>query len=83
MSLILSRASLNDTESEIFELESTYHINSVISNLPISEQRMKQFQLETANDNILQQVRLYTHMGWPADVSAIDPLVKAFYNIRD
>ena len=49
----LSRAHLKDPTSEIPKSEKELYIHSIVSNLPISEQRWKQLQFETAEDKIV------------------------------
>ena len=53
----LSRASLPDTDPEIPDLEMNIHVHTVISALSISEQKLQQFKVETANDQTLQFVK--------------------------
>ena len=61
----LSRSHLSRSESEFTEDSLIHHVHSVLSNLPISETRLKQFQLETKNDPILQTLITYTTHEWP------------------
>ena len=49
-----SRSHLSHSKPEITEDSLIHHVHFVLSNLPISETRLKQFQLETKNDPILQ-----------------------------
>ena len=55
----LSRSKLEFTNSLI------HHVHFVLSILPISETRLKQFQLETKNDPILQTLFPDTTQEWP------------------
>ena len=59
----LSRASLPDSDPEILDLEMNIHVHTVISALPISEQKLQQFKMETANDQTLQLVKSYVPSG--------------------
>ena len=61
----LSRSHLSHSESEFTEDSLIHHVHSVLLNLPISETRLKQFQLETKNDPILQTLITYTTHEWP------------------
>ena len=61
----LSRSHLSRSESEFTEDSLIHHVHSVLSNLPISETRLKQFQLETKNDPILQTLITYSTHEWP------------------
>ena len=76
----LSRAHLKDATSKIPKSEMELYIHSIVSNLPISEQRWKQLQFETAEDSTLQLLKNYTLHGWP---SAFDQSVKPFFSIRE
>ena len=60
-----SRSHLSHSEPEFTEDSLIHHVHFVLSNLPISETRLKQFQLETKNDPILQTLITYTTYEWP------------------
>ena len=76
----LSRSHLKDAMSEIPKSEIELYIHSIVSNLPISEQRWKQLQFETAEDSTLQLLKNYTLHGLH---SAFDQSVKPFFSIRE
>ena len=61
----LSRSHLSRSQPEFTEDSLIHHVHSVLSNLPISETRLKQFQLETKNDPILQTLITYSTHEWP------------------
>ena len=61
----LSRSHLSRFEPEFTEDNLIHHVHFVLLNLPISETRLKQFQLETKNDPILQTLPTYTTHEWP------------------
>ena len=61
----LSRSHLSRFEPEFPEDSLIHHVHFVLSNLPISKVRLKQFQLETKNDPILQTLITYTIHEWP------------------
>ena len=61
----LSRSHLSRFEPEFPEDSLIHHVHFVLSNLPISKVRLKQFQLETKNDPILQTLITYTTHEWP------------------
>ena len=42
-----------------------HHVDFVISNLPISIERLEQFKEETRKDSIMQTLIKYTIEGWP------------------
>ena len=61
----LNRSHLSYFEPE-FTQDSLIHHAHFVSNLPISETRLKQFQLETKNDPVtLQTLIAYTTHVWP------------------
>ena len=61
----LSRSHLSRFEPEFTEDNLIHHVHFVLLNLPVSETRLKQFQLETKNDPILQTLITYTTHEWP------------------
>ena len=61
----LSRSHLSCSEPEFTEDSLFHDVHFVLSNLPISETRLKQFQEETKNDPILQTLITYTTHEWP------------------
>ena len=60
-----SRSQLNHSEPKFTENSLIHQVHFVLSNLPIRETCLKQFQLETANDPILQTLTTYTTHEWP------------------
>ena len=60
----LSRSHLSRSQPEFIEDSLIHHVYSVLSNLPISETHLKQFQLETKNDPILQTLTTYITHEW-------------------
>ena len=61
----LSRSHLSDSEPKFTENSLIHHVHFVQSNIPISETRLKQFQLETKNGPILKTLITYTTHEWP------------------
>ena len=61
----LSRSHLSDSEPKFTENSLIHHVHFVQSNIPISETRLKQLQLETKNDPILKTLITYTTHEWP------------------
>ena len=61
----LSRSVLSWCKPEFTENSLIHYVHFVIFNLPISETHLKQFQLETRNDPILQTLITYTSNKWP------------------
>ena len=61
----LSRSHLSRSEPEFTENNLIHHLHFVLSNLPISEIRLKQFPSETIRDPILQTLITYKTNEWP------------------
>ena len=61
----LSRAYIKNGKAEFDENNLIHQVHFVISSLPISNERLKQFKEETRKDLILQTLRKYTIKGWP------------------
>ena len=61
----LSRSHLSCSQPEFAENSLIHHVHFVLSNIPISETCLKQSQLETRNDPILQTVITYATHEWP------------------
>ena len=78
----LSRASLKDANPEIPEEEIRLNVHSFISNCLISESRLKQFKVETENDDTLRTLRLFVENGWPAHRKDLPIHVRPYYNYR-
>ena len=61
----LSQSHLSQSEPEFAKDSLVHYSIFALSNLPISEIRLKQFQLGTKNDPILQTLITYTTHEWP------------------
>ena len=61
----LSKSNLSRFETEFTEDSLINYVHFVLSNRPISETRLKLFQLETKNDPILQTLITYATHEWP------------------
>ena len=58
----LSRSHLRHAEPEFAKNNSIHYVHFVLPNLPISETRLRQFQLKNKNDHIPQNLITYaTH----------------------
>ena len=75
----LSRASLKDANPEIPEEEIRLNVHS---NCLISESRLKQFKVETGNDDTLQTLKSFIENGWPARRKDLPVHVRPYYNYR-
>jgi len=80
----LSRNYLKEVpKQEIPDSEMDYVIHAVISDLPISQERLNQFEEETEKDETLQLLSEYVRNGWPRNGGIVVPEVKPYYNVRD
>ncbi len=79
----LSRAPLKDTTPELRPKEIHAHVYSVYNNLPISQNRLNQFQKETESDSTLQQLRSQIQRGWPTNPSTLPKSITPFFTYRD
>ena len=61
----LSRSHLTHSRPEFTEDSLIHYVHSVLSNLLISQTCLKQFQLETKNNPILQTLATYATHEWP------------------
>jgi len=51
--------------------------------LPVGQEKLEKFQLETKKDNTRQVLKTTTLKGWPEDKSKVPPLVTPYYNVTD
>ena len=77
----LSRAYLHSQTTEIQEYDLIHQISSTFNLLPINETRLAQLQLETASDEVLQQLINFTMNGWPSKHN-IPTVVKPYYSLH-
>ena len=77
----LSRAHLQDSRTEIADMEIDFVVHSVISSLPISPKRLNDFKQETAKD-VLQKLEDFTVNGWP-EKKNVPSEVRPYFNCRD
>ena len=75
----LSRAYLKDQKPEISDAEMNHMIHSVISSLPISDEKLKHFQIETSKDETLRTLHNYVMNGWPKNKNDINPAVMPYF----
>ena len=79
----LSRAPSGTNTSEIKEEEVTAQVNTIISSLPVSSNRMKQIKEETLRDTTLSKLALIIQTGWPDDRSSVPDEIKPYFNHRN
>ena len=78
----LSRAPLPENTPEIPDAEVNTYIHSVILNLPISDNRLQQFQSETAKGEALTILRDQIQSGWPANRRDAHPSVRMYFDYQ-
>ena len=72
----LSRASLNGkpADSELNDdMEAVVH--SLVTNLPLTEEKLTQMKSETAQDETLQELLKVVKSGWPFHRSKVPSLI--------
>lgn len=52
----------------------------MIQNLPVSEERLIKFKVETSEDPILNQLKDIVLNGWPDQRSAVEPSIREYWN---
>lgn len=59
------------------------HVDMMLSNLPVSDERLEEIQCESAKDEQLSMLAIYIANGWPARKMQAHELVQEFWNYRD
>ena len=77
----LSRAFLPQLPDNELNLESQVHM--VLNNLPISDQMLRTFQIETSNDQVLQKVKDTTRNGWPDTKAGLPQDITTFFQFHN
>lgn len=77
----LSRAYLPVTNSPDKDIEAQVHM--VMSNLPVSNEKLRVFRAETAKDVILNKLIQTVLQGWPETKSEVVKDIHAYWNYRD
>ena len=55
---------------------------NVVQFLPIGQERLEKFRLETERDSTMQVLKTTILKGWPEDKSRVSPLVTPHYSVR-
>ena len=79
----LSRASLNEksADSELNDdMEVVMH--SLVTNLPLTEEKLTQMKSETAQDETLQELLKVVKSGWPSHRSKVPSLITHYWHLR-
>ncbi|XP_030853177.1 uncharacterized protein K02A2.6-like [Strongylocentrotus purpuratus] len=56
---------------------------NIVETLSMGEERVKQLQSHTNNDEVLQTVKKVIHKGWPEQKAEVPEAAKSYFNIRD
>ena len=79
----LSRAPIQDNRGEIDPNDMIHHINSVIRDIPISEERLKQFREESDKDEVIQDIKKCIQQGWPQNSKELSQNVMPYFTFRE
>jgi len=77
----LSRLHFNEVDDTPEAFAAQVHL--VVTNLPVSDQKMSDQQTSTASDPEMQQLIAVIKEGWPDHRNSCPPSVKSFWNCRD
>ena len=78
----LSRAPVCGAVKEI-ELNDKAEVYSVVSQLPITREKLIEFRTATANDPTLQQLISVVMDGWPSERSKVSETIKPYFPFKD
>ena len=78
----LSRAPLEHCSLEITPEDMNSHVNLVMSNLPISEAKLKKIMNETVKDDTLICLKRQIEKDWPDYRKNVDEKTMCYYNNR-
>ncbi|XP_045445826.1 uncharacterized protein K02A2.6-like [Melitaea cinxia] len=78
----LSRAALKENFIPKYESDLSFHVNSLYSNLAISQEYKNKILIATNSDKDLQKLKKYCLEGWPVSKNKMDPLLKYYWNIQ-
>ena len=76
----LSRAYLPNTEEDDKSLE--YQVHLIVSNLLVSEPKLREIQNATENDQVLQKLRKLILDGFPDSKSSMPPELFPYFQVR-
>ena len=77
----LSRLHLNEVDNTHEAFDAQVHL--VVTNLPVSDQKMSDLQACTTSDPDMQQLIAVIKEGWPDHRDSCPPAVQPFWNYRD
>ena len=80
----LSRAYVeSEHESDDIEVDTNMRIHSLVTNLPMSNQRKQKVQCATEEDETMVKLSQTIAGGWPRHRRDCDPLIRQYWPIRD
>ena len=65
------------------ETYSEFEAVNIVQFLPIGQERLEKFRLETERDGTMQVLKTTILKGWPEEKSGVSPLVTPYYSVRD
>ena len=80
---MLSRAHLSNSKSEEETLELDFQAISMISTLPVSDDKLKEIKEETRKDETMQTLVKIINEGWPSHKDHLPSSLKPLWNYRD
>ena len=79
----LSRKPLGDTEHNSLEEDIKLHVDSVISNQPMTDTRLQQIRDHTREDPVLRAAIVYTVSGWPKHQRDVPENLRSLFAVRN
>lgn len=80
----LSRAQLDATDDHVVSDEDlTAQVHVVMSNLPVSEQKLQEIRDETQQDATLKELLRTIRVGWPKRPGQVSDNIREYWNVRD
>lgn len=77
----LSRAYLDEPTKDLLEEE--LEVNYVTPQLPVSEEKLKEFRKATAEDPEMQRPTEYIMKGWSAEKSSVDKDIQKYWTFKE
>ena len=79
----LSRIINHSSQANASEFDDRLEVNSIIGEIPVSEQRMLNIKRETERDLTLQLLRQQIENGWPNDKKLVPKELLPYFHYRD
>ncbi|KAL9969913.1 hypothetical protein ACROYT_G022191 [Oculina patagonica] len=80
--LLRAHLETTDTNQGILNAETEMQIHPLVANLPISEQKLKEFQEAAKADPALQTVAQLTKQGWPDHKNKVPAGAKPYWSFK-